>query len=105
VVTALWSALATRVYPINPLASSRYRARHVVSGAKSDQGDAKRLADTVGTDRRNYRPIAGDSELVEGVGFLARAHQNAILGRHRQLDTFEPDLRRQHRGGIEVRFQ
>ena len=46
------------VYAINPFAASRYRDRHVVSGAKSDPGDAKVLADQVRTDRHNHRPVA-----------------------------------------------
>jgi hypothetical protein len=32
------------VYAVNPLAVTRYRDRHQVSGAKSDAGDAKLLA-------------------------------------------------------------
>jgi transposase len=39
-----------QVYAINPLAVSRYRDRHTISGAKSDAGDAKVLADLVRTD-------------------------------------------------------
>nr|GLK40432.1 hypothetical protein GCM10017611_73070 [Rhodococcus wratislaviensis] len=53
------------MYPVNPLAVARYRDRHHVSGAKSDAGDAKLLADLVRTDRHNHRPIAGDSPDVE----------------------------------------
>ena len=40
-------AVGYQVYAINPLAASRYRDRHVTSGAKSDPGDAKVLADLV----------------------------------------------------------
>ncbi len=47
---------------MNPLSVSRYRDRHSVSGAKSDPGDAKVLADLVRTDRHNHRPVAGDSD-------------------------------------------
>jgi hypothetical protein len=54
-----------RVYAINPMAVSRYRDRHNLAGAKSDQGDAKVLADLVRTDRHNHRPIAGDTPDVE----------------------------------------
>jgi transposase len=70
----VWSLLAAgyEVYAINPMASARYRDRHATSGAKSDPGDAKVLADLVRTDRHNHRPIAGDSDLVEGVKVLAR---------------------------------
>ena len=67
------------VYAINPLSVSRYRDRHVTSGAKSDPGDAKVLADLVRTDRAAHRPIAGDSALAEAVKVLARGHQNLVL--------------------------
>ena len=43
------------------------RDRHHVSGAKSDAGDAKLLADLVRTDRHNHRPIAGDSPDAEAI--------------------------------------
>ena len=46
-----------------------------MSGAKSDPGDAKVLAELVRTDRHNHRQIAGDSELAEGVKVLARARR------------------------------
>jgi hypothetical protein len=92
VVTALLAA-DYEVFAINPMASSRYRDRHAVSGAKSDPGDAKVLADLVRTDRHNHRPLAGDTDLVEGVKLLARAHQSAIWGRQRQLNALRSALR------------
>src|ERR1700730_10562057 len=78
------AAAGYQVYAINPLAASRYRERHGVSGAKSDPGDAKVLADLVRTDRHNHRPVAGDSELAEAIKVLARAHQSMIWSRTRQ---------------------
>jgi transposase len=66
------------VYAVNPFAASRYRDRHVTSGAKSDRGDAKVLADLVRTDRHNHRRVAGDSALAEAIKLLARAHQRLI---------------------------
>ena len=92
VVTSLVAA-GYQVYAINPMASSRYRERHATSGAKSDPGDAKVLADLVRTDRHNHRPVAGDSDLVEGVKLLARVHQSAIWGRQRQLNALRSALR------------
>jgi transposase len=91
----VYSLLAAgyEVYAINPLAAVRYRDRHATSGAKSDPGDAKMLADLVRTDRHNHRPIAGDSDLAEGVKLLARAHQNAIWSRQRQLNALRSALR------------
>ena len=81
------------VYAINPLSVSRYRDRHNVAGAKSDPGDAKVLADLVRTDRHNHRPIAGDSDIADGVKVLARAHQNLIWDRTRHTNRLRNDLR------------
>ncbi len=84
-VTALVAA-GYQVFAVNPMSTSRYRDRHSVSGAKSDPGDAKVLADMVRTDRHNHRPVAGDSDLAEAVKVLARAHQSMIWSRRRQAN-------------------
>ncbi len=86
-------AAGYQVYAINPLAASRYRERHVMSGAKSDPGDAKVLADLVRTDRHNHRPVAGDSELAASLQVLARAHQNLIWSRQRLANQLRNNLR------------
>lgn len=82
-----------RVYAINPRAASRYRDRHSLSGAKSDPGDAKMLAELVRTDRHNHRVVAGDSDLAEGLKVLARAHQNLIWERTRHTNRLRCALR------------
>jgi transposase len=81
------------VFAVNPMSTSRYRDRHSSSGAKSDPGDAKVLADMVRTDRHNHRPVAGDSEVVEAVKVLARAHQSMIWSRGRQSNALRSTLR------------
>jgi transposase len=86
-------AAGYRVYAVNPFAVSRYRDRHATSGAKSDPGDAKVLADVVRTDRHNHRQVAGDSELAEAVKVLARAHQSLIWARQRQANALRNALR------------
>ena len=91
-VGALVSAGYT-VHAINPLSVDRYRDRHRTSGAKSDPGDAKVLADLVRTDRHLHREVAGDSELAEAVKVLARAHQGLIWSRQRQLNQLRNVLR------------
>jgi transposase len=48
-------AAGYQVFAVNPMSASRYRDRHGSSGAKSDPGDAKVLADLVRTDRHNHR--------------------------------------------------
>ena len=78
-------AAGYRVYAINPLRAARYRERHVVSGAKSDRGDAHALADMVRTDRHQLRPVAGDSDLAEAIKVVARAHKTLIWERARHM--------------------
>jgi len=91
-VQALLAAGYT-VYAINPLQAARYRERLGTSGAKSDPGDAHVLAELVRTDRDHHRPIAGDSELAEGVKVLARSHQSLIWDRQRQANLLRSMLR------------
>ena len=93
-------AAGYRVYGINPLVVSRYRDRHNVAGAKSDAGDAKVLADLVRTDRHNHRPVAGDSDLAEGVKVLARGHQNLIWIRTRHTNMLRSALREYYPGAL-----
>jgi transposase len=81
------------VFAINPLSASRYRERHVTSGAKSDPGDAQVLADLVRTDRHQHRQVAADSTLAEAVKVLARAHQGLIWARQRQINQLRSTLR------------
>jgi len=51
-----------------------------------DPGDAKVLADMVRTDRHNHRQVAADSEAVQAVKVLARAHQSMIWSKTRQTN-------------------
>src|SRR3954468_5094168 len=90
------------VYAVNPMSTSRYRDRHSVSGAKSDPGDAKVLADMVRTDRHNHRPIAGDSEGVEAIKVLARAHQRMVWSGGRQTNLFRSTLREFYPAALEA---
>jgi transposase len=91
-----------QIYAINPLAVTRYRDRHTVSRAKSDPGDAKVLADLVRTDRHNHRPVAGDSELADAVKVLARAHQNLVWSRQRQVNQLRNLLREFYPAALEA---
>jgi hypothetical protein len=75
------------------MSASRYRDRHGVSGAKSDPGDAKVLADLVRTDRHNHRPAGRDSDLAGAVKILARAHQSMIWSRRQHASRLRSALR------------
>ncbi len=102
----LWvSALAAAgylVWAINPMAAARYRDRHHVSGAKSDAGDAKMLADLVRTDRHNHRQIAGDSPHAEAIKVLARSHQSLIWARTRHTNLLRSALREYYPAALEA---
>lgn len=86
-------AAGYEVFAINPLSVDRYRDRHSTSGAKSDPGDAKLLADIVRTDRHNHRQVAGDSELADAIKLLARTHQNFVWQRQRHVNRLRSHLR------------
>jgi hypothetical protein len=90
------------VLAVNPMSVARYRERHSTSGAKSDAGDAKVLADLARTDRHNHRPVAGDSDLAEAVKVLARAHQSMIWSRQRQLNQLRSTLREFYPAALEA---
>src|SRR6478752_6860825 len=83
-VTALRAA-GYQEFAINPLSSARYRERYSTTRAKSDAGDAHVLAEIVRLDRDHHRQIAGDTDLVDAVKLVARAHQTAIWERTRQV--------------------
>jgi Transposase/Transposase IS116/IS110/IS902 family len=90
---AALAAAGSQVFAVNPMSTSRYRDRHSTSGAKSDPGDAKVLADMVRTDRHNHRPVSADTETVAAIKILARAHQTMIWSRARQTNGLRSTLR------------
>ena len=95
-------AAGYRVLAINPMSTSRYRERHSTSGAKSDRGDAKVLAELARVDGHNHRPVAGDSDLAEAVKVLARAHQSMIWSRQRQQNQLRSTLREFYPAALEA---
>jgi transposase len=82
-----------QLFPINPLAVSRYRDRHVVSRAKSDPGDALVLANILRTDQAAHRPLPDDSELAASIRVLARAQQDAVWDRQQAANKLRSLLR------------
>jgi len=86
-------AAGYQVLAVNPLSTARYRERLSTSGAKSDPGDARVLAELARVDGHNHRPVAGDSDLAEAVKVLARAHQTMIWTRQRQTNQLRSTLR------------
>src|ERR1700761_9005782 len=95
-------AAGYRVFPVNPLQSARFRARHAVSGAKSDAGDAHVLADMVRTDSHQLRAAAGDSPEAAGIKVLARAHKSMIWNRTREAQRLRNQLREYFPAALEA---
>jgi transposase len=91
-VTALLAA-GYEVIAVNPLSTARYRERFSTSGAKSDPGDARILAELARVDGHNHRRIAGDTDLAEAIKVLARAHQTMIWTRTRHTNHIRSTLR------------
>jgi hypothetical protein len=54
------------------------------------------------TDRQNHRAVAGDSALINGVQVLARAHQNVIWSRQRQVNALRSALNDYYPGALEA---
>jgi transposase len=95
-------AAGYRVIAVNPMSTSRYRERLVTSGAKSDPGDARVLAELARVDGHQHRPIAGDSDLADAVQALARAHQSMIWTRQRQTNQLRSTLREFYPAALEA---
>ena len=95
-------AAGYRVLAVNPLSTSRYRERHSTSGAKSDPGDARVLADLARLDGHNHRPLAGDSDLADAIKVLARAHHSMIWSRQRQANQLRSTLREFYPAALEA---
>jgi hypothetical protein len=100
-VSAL-AAAGYRVFPVNPLQSARFRARHSVSGAKSDAGDAHVLADMVRTDSHQLREAAGDSPEAAGIKVLARTHKTMIWERTREVQRLRHQLLEYYPAALEA---
>jgi transposase len=81
------------IYPINPLAASRYRSRYALSGAKSDATDAVLLANVIRTDPDAHRPLPADTELAQAIRVLARAQQDAVWARQQTANQIRDLLK------------
>src|SRR5215469_12157004 len=90
------------VFPVNPLQASRYRQRHGVSGAKSDQGDSHMLADMVRTDSHQLRRAAGDTPEAQAIKVVARTHKTLIWDRTRAVQRLRHQLREYFPAALEA---
>jgi transposase len=97
-LVACLRAAGRRVYPVNPMATARYRDRHSIAGRKSDRGDAVVLANILRTDMHAHRPLPADSELAQAIAVLARAQQDAVWDRTQASNKLRSHLREYYPG-------
>ncbi len=97
-LTACLRAAGRPVYPINPMAVSRYRDRHSIARRKSDHGDAVVLANILRTDAHAHRPLPADTELAQAIAVLARAQQDAVWDRVTAHNKLRSHLREYYPG-------
>jgi transposase len=97
-LVACLRATGRPVFPINPMATARYRDRHSVAGKKSDHGDAVVLASVLRTDMDMHRPLPADSELAQAIAVLARAQQDAVWDRTCAHNRLRSHLREYYPG-------
>ncbi len=91
-ITAMLAA-GYDVIAINPMSTARYRERHSTSGAKSDAADAATLAEVARLDGHHHRLLEPDSAVADAIKHTARAHQNLVWARQRQLNQLRSVLR------------
>ncbi len=89
-LVACLRATGRPVYPVNPMAMSRYRDPHSAAGNKSDHGDSFVLANVLRTDLHAHRPLPADTELAQAIAVLARAQQDAVSDRPRPTTSRLP---------------
>jgi transposase len=90
------------VFPINPLATSRYRDRHRSGRGKSDASDAFVLANILRTDLHAHRRMPADGELVRALRVLTRAQQDAVGDRMRMTNRIRGVLKQFFPAAIEA---
>ncbi|GGV46841.1 IS110 family transposase [Actinomadura cremea] len=95
-------AAGYQVFGVNPKQAARHRELVSLSGAKSDKGDARALADMVRTRRHQLRRVAADSDQAEAVKVVARAHQTLIWERTRHTLRLRAALREYFPAALEA---
>jgi transposase len=101
-LVAALRAAGRMVYSINPMAVARYRERRTVARSKSDHVDAATLADILRTDQAHHRPLPNDTEQVQAIAVLARAHQDAVQARQQLANQIRCHLLQYFPAAIEA---
>ena len=95
-------AAGYEVYAVNPMSVARYRERHVTSGAKSDPGTRPRWPSWPAPTATTIAGWPATARLAEAVKVLARAHQNLVWARQRQVNQLRSTLREYYPAALEL---
>jgi len=90
------------VYPVNPKALDRARARFRQSGAKSDPFDARGLADFLRTDHAHLRALQPSSEAAQELKRLTEDCQRHIRQQTRLVNQLTATLKAYYPRALEV---
>jgi transposase len=90
------------VYPVNPMASKRYRERQHPSGNKTDRHDAWALADALRTDGHAWRALGPKDPLVEELRLLCRDEVALIEERTALINQLRQALREYYPTALEA---
>ncbi|WP_371927775.1 IS110 family transposase [Lentzea sp. HUAS12] len=101
-LVAALRATGRPIYAINPQQVAAYRTRHSVSRKKSDQADAKTLANILRTDAHEHRTLPADTALARSIAVLARAAQDATWRRTKASNELRSLLREYYPGFLEA---
>jgi transposase len=82
-----------RVHPIPPAAVIPYRDRRRRTGAKSDQDDARLLADILCQDRDLHPPLANDSPLARELQATYRGREQLVRHRTQVINQAKQNLK------------
>ena len=95
-------AAGYRVFGVDPKQAARHREILASSGAKSDKGDAHALADMARSRSHQLREVAADSDVVQGLKVVTRAHQTLIWERTRHMLRLRAALREYFPAALEA---
>ena len=90
------------LYPVNPMASKRYRERQHPSGNKTDRHDAWALADALRTDGHAWRALGLKDPLVEELRVLCRDEVALIEERTALINQLRQALREYYPTALEA---
>jgi transposase len=92
----LFNYLVGAGYPVHPVPPARvesYRKRHRQSGAKTDEDDARILADILCVDLSLFPPVAADSPLVREIRAVSRGRRQLVKQRTRLINQLKNNLK------------